>query len=47
VAVPGVDRFGAIAAGMAADLVLLEANPLEDIANTRTVRTVVVGGKTI
>ena len=38
------DRFGAIAAGMAADFVLLDANPLDDIANTRRVRAVVVGG---
>ena len=28
-----------------ADLVLLEANPLEDITNTRKIAAVVVGGK--
>ncbi|MFD8496634.1 amidohydrolase family protein [Amycolatopsis sp. NPDC059657] len=38
------DRFGAIAPGMTADLVLLQANPLDDIANTRTVRAVILGG---
>jgi hypothetical protein len=38
------DRFGAIAPGMAGDLVLLDANPLDDIANTRRVRAVVLGG---
>jgi len=38
------DRFGAIAPGMAADLLLLDANPLDDIANTRATRTVIVGG---
>ncbi|WP_176968909.1 amidohydrolase family protein [Amycolatopsis xylanica] len=38
------NRFGAIAPGMTADLVLLQANPLDDIANTRTVRTVILGG---
>lgn len=40
------DHFGAIAPGMAADLVLLAANPLDDIANTRTLHTVVLGGGT-
>jgi imidazolonepropionase-like amidohydrolase len=39
-----VDRFGAIAPGFAADLVLLDANPLDDIANTSAIRSVVVGG---
>lgn len=38
------DRFGAIAAGMTADLLLLGANPLDDIANTRAIRTVILGG---
>jgi len=31
--------------GHVADLVLLEANPLEDIRNTRTIAAVVVAGK--
>lgn len=38
------DRFGAIAPGYAADLLLLDANPLDDIANTRAIRSVVIGG---
>ena len=38
-------RTGAIAVGNEADLVLLEANPLEDIRNTQTIRAVVLKGK--
>lgn len=37
--------FGSIAAGKQADLVVLEANPLHDIANTRRIRAVIVGGR--
>lgn len=37
--------FGAVAAGKLADLVLLEKNPLKDIANTRTVVGVVTDGR--
>ena len=40
-----LDRYGAIKPGMAADLVLLDRNPLKDIAATRAVRTVVMNGK--
>jgi hypothetical protein len=36
---------GVIEPGRRADLVLLNANPLEDIANTATVEVVVVGGR--
>jgi imidazolonepropionase-like amidohydrolase len=39
------DDFGTIANGKAADLVLLDANPLEDIHNTQKIRAVVVQGK--
>ncbi len=39
------DEFGAVANGKAADLVLLDANPLDDIRNTRKIRAVVVQGK--
>ncbi|WP_447750275.1 amidohydrolase family protein [Sphingopyxis fribergensis] len=39
-----LDRYGAIKPGMAADLVLLTKNPLEDIAATRTIDTVVMRG---
>ncbi|MFI9384598.1 amidohydrolase family protein [Kutzneria sp. NPDC052558] len=38
------DRFGAVAPGQAADLLLLAANPLDDIAHTRAIRAVIVGG---
>lgn len=37
--------LGAVAAGRLADLVLLEANPLEDIANTRRIHAVVANGR--
>jgi hypothetical protein len=37
--------LGTVATGKIADLVLLDANPLEDIANTRKISTVVFGGQ--
>jgi len=40
-----LDRYGAVSAGKAADLVLLERNPLEDIAATKAITTVVMRGK--
>lgn len=36
--------YGSIAQGMAADLILLNQNPLEDIRNTRTIETVIFNG---
>jgi imidazolonepropionase-like amidohydrolase len=36
---------GVIAAGKRADLVLLDADPLADISNTKRIRAVVVRGK--
>jgi len=39
------DRLGRVEKGMLADLVLLDQNPLEDIANTRTIRAVVANGR--
>ena len=39
------ESLGAIEAGKAADLVLLDANPLTDIRNTRKIAAVIVGGK--
>ncbi len=36
---------GSIAAGKAANLVLLDANPLVDIANVQRVRAVILGGR--
>lgn len=39
------DSVGSIRAGQAADLVLLDADPLADVANLARVRSVVVGGR--
>jgi imidazolonepropionase-like amidohydrolase len=38
------DSLGTVATGKVADLVLLDANPLEDIANTKRIRAVIRGG---
>ena len=38
-------RAGSIAVGKRADMVLLKANPLEDIANTRRISAVIQGGR--
>lgn len=39
------DRAGTVAQGMRADLVLLERNPLEDIAHVQQIAGVMVGGR--
>jgi imidazolonepropionase-like amidohydrolase len=39
------ERFGAVETGKAADLVLLRANPLADIANTQQIAAVVLNGR--
>jgi imidazolonepropionase-like amidohydrolase len=39
------DRGGRVAEGALADLVLLDANPLDDIASTRRIRAVVANGR--
>jgi imidazolonepropionase-like amidohydrolase len=41
----GFSDTGTIAEGMRADLVLLDANPLEDITNTKKIRSVVLAGR--
>jgi imidazolonepropionase-like amidohydrolase len=41
------DRYGALAAGKTADILLLDANPLDDIANTRRIRMVVSQGRAL
>jgi imidazolonepropionase-like amidohydrolase len=39
------DRLGTIEKGKLADVVLLDANPLEDIRNTQRIAGVVVNGR--
>jgi len=39
------DDLGTIEVGKLADMVILEANPLEDIKNTRQIRTVIKNGE--
>jgi imidazolonepropionase-like amidohydrolase len=39
------DRVGTIEKGKLADLVLLDANPLDDIRNTQKISAVVVNGR--
>jgi imidazolonepropionase-like amidohydrolase len=39
--------IGRVRVGYVADLLLLEANPLEDIRNTRRIRTVIQGGRLV
>jgi len=41
------DEYGQVKPGFRADLVLLDANPLEDIRNTRGVASVIFGGGTV
>ena len=43
----GQSEFASIEPGKIADLVLLDANPLADIRNTRRIRAVVIGGKVL
>jgi imidazolonepropionase-like amidohydrolase len=40
-----LDKYGVVEKGDSADLVLLDANPLEDISNTRKIAAVVMAGK--
>lgn len=42
-----LDSLGTVEKGKMADLVLLEANPLQDIGNTQKIAAVVVGGRLI
>jgi imidazolonepropionase-like amidohydrolase len=43
----GDDEFGTLEPGKRADLLILAANPLEDIRNTRTLEVVISEGKVI
>ena len=40
-----LNRFGVVEAGHAADLVVLDDDPMKDIANTRKISAVVLGGR--
>ena len=42
-----IDMVGTVEQGKKADLVLLEASPLEDISNTKRISMVIVGGRLI
>ena len=39
------ETFGTIEVGRAADLVILDGNPLDDISHTRKIHAVVLGGR--
>jgi imidazolonepropionase-like amidohydrolase len=41
------DELGRVRAGYVADLVLLDANPLEDIGATRAIHAVILGGRRV
>jgi imidazolonepropionase-like amidohydrolase len=42
-----LDRLGTVAAGKSADFIVLDANPLDDINNTRRISTVYLRGKEV
>jgi imidazolonepropionase-like amidohydrolase len=45
--VSGLDRVGTLAPGAHADLLVLTANPLQDIRATRQIHSVWIGGQQI
>ena len=42
-----IDELGMVAAGKSADFVVLDANPLDDITNTRKIATVYLRGSQV
>ena len=42
-----LDRLGTVSVGKSADFIVLDANPLDDIANTRRISTVYLRGKEV
>jgi imidazolonepropionase-like amidohydrolase len=43
----GLDDLGSVTAGRSADFIVLDANPLDDITNTRRIRDVYLRGERI
>jgi imidazolonepropionase-like amidohydrolase len=46
-AILGLDDLGVVAPGKSADFVVLDANPLDDITNSRRISAVYVRGQSI